>query len=116
MIMLTDQEILIEAYKAFNARDIDAVLAYMHPDVDWPNGMDGGRVHRHEGVRNYWTRQWGLIDSHVEPTKFHLENGRTVVEVRQVIRSLDGDILSDKIVQRIYQMREGLITRMDIRE
>jgi hypothetical protein len=114
--MLTDQDILLEAYKAFNARDIDAVLAYMHADVDWPNGMEGGRVHRHEGVRNYWMRQWGLIDPHVEPIRFRTEDGRTVVEVHQVIQSLDGNILSDTMVQHIYQMREGLITRMDIRE
>jgi ketosteroid isomerase-like protein len=38
--------LLERTYAAFNARDIDAVLAVMHPDVDWPNGMDGGRVHR----------------------------------------------------------------------
>jgi len=27
--------------------------------VDWPNGMEGGRVHGHAEVRAYWTRQWG---------------------------------------------------------
>jgi len=28
-------------YKAFNDRDIDTVLAVMHADVDWPNGVEG---------------------------------------------------------------------------
>ena len=55
-------ELLTEAYRAFNAREIDAVLAIMHHDVDWPNGMEGGRVHGHEGVRDYWTRQWAMIN------------------------------------------------------
>lgn len=40
--MSTDQELLIKTYKAFNARDIEAVLAVMHPEVDWPNRMEGG--------------------------------------------------------------------------
>jgi hypothetical protein len=41
------QDFLIRTYRAFNARDIDAALAVMHPEVDWPNGLEGGRVHGH---------------------------------------------------------------------
>jgi ketosteroid isomerase-like protein len=36
---IADQRLLRQAYVAFNARDIDAALATMHPDVEWPNGM-----------------------------------------------------------------------------
>ena len=65
----TDHEALLrKTYAAFNARDIDAVLATMHPDVDWPNAWEGGRVHGHGAVRGYWTRQWAEIDPTVEPT------------------------------------------------
>src|SRR5579859_1541660 len=60
-------ELLKKAYAAFNARDLDGALATMKPDVVWPNGMEGGVVHGHEGVRSYWTRQWGMIDPHVDP-------------------------------------------------
>ncbi|MGA8442154.1 MAG: nuclear transport factor 2 family protein [Candidatus Sulfotelmatobacter sp.] len=80
--------LLRNAYAAFNARDIDSALATMQPDVAWPNGMEGGMVHGHEGVREYWTRQWGLIDPHVEPVTFDLdEAGRVVVGVHQVARN-----------------------------
>jgi hypothetical protein len=61
------RELLSRAYAAFNARDIEAVLSMMHPDVEWPNGMEGGYVYGHNGVRAYWTRQWRLIDPLVEP-------------------------------------------------
>jgi hypothetical protein len=27
-------------------------------------GMEGRRVHGHEAVRDYWTRQWNLVDPH----------------------------------------------------
>ena len=114
--MLEYQEILRQAYAAFNKRDIDTVLTYMHPDVDWANGMEGGRVQGHEGVREYWTRQWSLIDPHVEPTAFRMEDGKIVVDVHQVVRDLAGTILSETMVQHVYQVRDGLITRMDIRE
>jgi hypothetical protein len=39
------RELLAKTYAAFNARDVDATLAALHSDVDWPNGMEGGRVH-----------------------------------------------------------------------
>jgi ketosteroid isomerase-like protein len=38
---MNEVAILAVAYAAFNARDIDAVTAFMHPNVEWPNGMDG---------------------------------------------------------------------------
>ena len=86
------EALLRDLYAAFNARDIDAVLAGLHADVDWPNGMDGGREHGHAAVRAYWTRQFGLIDSRVEPVGFATRAGGTVaVNVHQVVRDLDGN-------------------------
>jgi hypothetical protein len=113
----SNEELLIAAYAAFNARNIAAALATMHPDVDWPNGMEGGRVLGHAGVHDYWKRQWAMIDPRVEPKEFARdEAGRTVVDVHQVIRNLKGTILSDQMVQHVYTIREGLIERMDIRK
>jgi hypothetical protein len=104
------------AYDAFNARDIDGALALLQPDVDWPNGMEGGRELGHDAVRAYWTRQWQLIDPHVEPESFSDdEHGRVVVEVHQVVRDLDGALLADQRVQHVYTLLDGLIERMDIR-
>ena len=51
--MNIERDLLTRTYAAFNARDVDAVLAVMHSDVDWPNGMEGGRVRGHAGMRDY---------------------------------------------------------------
>jgi hypothetical protein len=112
---LKEEQLLRQAYAAFNARDIDGALALMHPDVDWPNGMEGGRELGHDAVRAYWTRQFGLIDSHVEPVGFERDDqGRIVVEVHQVVRDLEGSVLSDGRVRHVYTLRDGLVSRMDI--
>jgi ketosteroid isomerase-like protein len=109
-------ELLATVYAAFNKRDIDGVLALMRPDVDWPNGMEGGRVHGCDEVRAYWRRQWGVLDPHVEPVRIQDdETGNTVVDVHQVVRDLSGNILKDQMVQHVYSFRDGLIKRMDIR-
>jgi|SRR5580698_9340691 ketosteroid isomerase-like protein len=110
-----DREILAAAYRWFNARQLDAVLALMHPDVVWPNGMEGGYVYGHEGVRAYWTRQWGMIDPHVEPMKIEMDTeDRAVVEVHQVVRELSGNVVLDTTVRHAYTLRDGLIVRMEI--
>lgn len=114
--MQSRQELLTVVYAAFNRREIDAVLALMRPDVDWPNGMEGGRVHGTDEVRAYWRRQWGIIDPNVEPVRIEDDDaGNTVVDVHQVVRDLSGKILKDQIVQHVYFFRDGLIERMDIR-
>jgi ketosteroid isomerase-like protein len=108
-------ELLERAYAAFNARDIEAALALMHADVDWPNGMEGGRVAGQEAVRAYWTRQFQMIDSHVEPVGFtEAGDGRIAVDVHQTVRDLDGVVLSDGRVTHVYTLRDGLVARMDI--
>jgi hypothetical protein len=109
--------LLRNAYAAFNARDIDSALATMQPDVAWPNGMEGGMVHGHAGVREYWTRQWGLIDPHVEAVTFDLDGaGRVVVGVHQVVRNLSGESLLDRMVEHVYTIEDGLIRTMEIRD
>jgi hypothetical protein len=114
--MPSRHELLANVYAAFNRRDIDAVLALMRADVDWPNGMEGGRVHGREEVRAYWTRQWSIIDPHVEPVSMEDDrHGNIVVDVHQVVRDLSGKILKDQTVQHVYSFRDGLIERMDIR-
>jgi ketosteroid isomerase-like protein len=115
--MQSKSELLTEVYAAFNQRDIDRVLALMRPDVDWPNGMEGGRVHGRDEVRAYWRRQWGILDPHVEPVRIaDNEAGDTVVNVHQVVRDLSGKILKDQIVQHVYSFRDGLIERMEIQK
>jgi ketosteroid isomerase-like protein len=111
------RELLGFVYEAFNRRDIDAILPLMHPEVEWPNGMEGGWVHGRKGVRAYWTRQWSTIDPHVEPVRFEADtNGGIVLHVHQVVRDLAGTVLVDRMVQHAYLISDGLIRRMDIRE
>jgi len=113
--MTNEPELLRGAYADFNARRLEAVLARMCPDVVWPNGMEGGFVYGHEGVRDYWTRQWAILDPEVEPVEINAdERGRWVVKVHQVVHDRQGKLLVDQIVHHAYQIRDSLIARMDI--
>jgi hypothetical protein len=107
--------VIERCYAAFNSRDLNAALAGLHPNVDWPNALDGGRVLGHEAVRRYWERQFEAIDPSVEPLALaEDERGRVVVEVHQVVRDLDGNVLVDQELRHVYTFSEGLVIRMDI--
>jgi len=104
-------------YSAFNTRDIEVCLAGMQPNVEWPNGMEGGTVYGRDGVRDYWMRQWSMINPHVDPVKIEADaRGRVVVDVHQVVRELDGKVLLDRMVEHIYSFDDGLIRSMEIRD
>jgi nuclear transport factor 2 (NTF2) superfamily protein len=109
------ERVLGRIYEAFNRRDIDIVLAAMHPAVDWPNGWEGGRVNGRDEVRSYWTRQWAAVDPTVVPVAFkHGTDGRISVRVHQTVRDLSGNILLDGEVVHVYAFEDGLIKAMDI--
>lgn len=113
--MPDDVELLRRVYDLFNRRDIESVLAAMHPDVFWANGMEGGDVHGRDEVRSYWKRQWAVINPHVEPVEIS-PNGKeeVAIKVHQVVRDLKGNLLADRLVTHVFQMRNGLIQRFDI--
>jgi ketosteroid isomerase-like protein len=108
-------KLLHSGYAAFNARDIDAALALMTPDVVWARAFKGGFVQGAEEVRAYWTEQWNEVDPYVEPMDFHLEeDGRILVEVHLVVRDLAGAILVDERIGHRFMIEQGLIQSMEV--
>ena len=115
--MAITQALIAQAYSAFNRRDLEGALALMSENVDWPKASEGGRVVGKEEIRAYWTRQWAEFNPRVEPIEVtECEAGRTDVKVHQLVKNLNGDILSDQTVLHVFTIANGLIERMDIGE
>jgi ketosteroid isomerase-like protein len=116
LVVSDAEQILRDAYRAFNERDLDGAIELMHEDVDWPNAWEGGRVHGRGAVREYWQRQFAAISSQVEPERFTREpDGSVVIEVHQVVRDAQsGQLLTDSRVKHRYRLEGELIVRMDV--
>jgi hypothetical protein len=113
--MKDTKAIIEQAYSAFNERDIDGALALMTEDVSWPKASEGGTVVGREAIRAYWTRQWGEFDPRVEPLAMTEDGGgKTHVRVHQLVKSLEGDVLSDSEVLHVFTMNGGLISAMNL--
>jgi len=114
--MRSAEDILRAAYAAFNARDVEAAIELMHPEVDWPNAWEGGRVVGRAAVADYWIRQFESIASTVEPERIdHAPDGSVTVAVHQVVRDAKtNEVQSDTHVLHRYRMKDDLIVRMDV--
>jgi len=105
-----------QAYSAFNKWDIDGALALMTEDVSWPKASEGGEVVGKEEVRAYWIRQWAAFDPHVEPLEIiDLAGDKLEVRVHQLVKNLQGDVLSDSEVRHVFSIKDGLIKSMDLK-
>jgi hypothetical protein len=88
----------------------------MHPEVNWPNAWEGGRIVGRAAVRDYWNRQFAAISSNVEPQGFTEQpDGSITVDVHQVVRDAGtGELISDSRVRHRYRLENGLVVRMDV--
>jgi hypothetical protein len=109
------REIIDKAYAGFNARKIDDVLQLMHPNVTWPKAFEGEYVTGHDEIRDYWTKQWSEINPRVLPLSVNKRaDGKFVVEVDQMVKDMEGNILFNGKVEHIYRIDNNLILGMEI--
>ncbi len=113
--ILKNQELIKDAYAAFNARNIDAILQVMHPEIKWSKAWEGDYANGHDEVKAYWQRQCKEINPIVITVGFReRENGTLEVEVQQLVKDFDGNILFDGKVMHVYIISDGLLQQMDI--
>ena len=109
------QQFLKNLYEAFNKREIETIISLMHPDVKWANGMEGGFVYGRDQVREYWRKQFEIIQGQLEPLEYETdENNRSIVTVHLVVRDLEGNLLLEKTVQHIFTIENDLISLFEI--
>ena len=110
-----NEELIIKAYESFNARKIEDVLDLMSPDVKWPNGWEGGYLYGREAVKDYWVRQWKELEPNVTPVSINeIGEGEYEVEVQQLVKDLNGNVIADGLVKHFYFFENGLIAKMEI--
>ena len=105
--------LLERAYRSFGARDVDALLALMTEDVEWPDVANGTVLRGKEAIRPYWEAQFAVADPRVAPTAFVAVGDDVVVEVDQRILDLDGRPLAPPaVVFHRYSFAGDLVRRM----
>jgi len=106
--------LLARLYEAFNRKDIDAVVGFMHPDVAWPNLFGGKPLKGREALRTMWRDQFSRIDPEGAPISMTtLPDGRVAVKVAYVVRTLDGRLFTEEVVTNTYSFKDDQIVGME---
>lgn len=112
--MDTETELIKHLYEDFNARKMDAILANLTEDVMWANGMDGGYVHGHKDLREYWERQWSRLNPQIKAVGFSkTEEGAILVDARFSGQTPDQEF-KDMPAGHVFYFKNGLVSRFDI--
>lgn len=112
------EALLRRMYEVFSTDERDAFVPHcLAPDVDWPNVLDGVRLHGREEVRAYWARQFaaGHPLVRLEALRPDDDGDAVVATVRLGMRDAEGDHWAGT-VEHVYRFGgDGLVTRMDVR-
>ncbi len=115
--MSSNQQFLQNLYDAFNNSELETIVEVMHPDVKWANGVEGGFVYGRDAVREYWKKQYQVIQVQLETLKFETdEKNRNVVTVHQIVKDLQDNLLADMTVKQIFTIENNSIVLYEIGE
>jgi ketosteroid isomerase-like protein len=107
------EDLLRRAYSLFNRREIDALLAMMTDDVEWPDVTSGTVLHDKEAIRSYWQGQFSTASPRVEPSDFVRAGEDLVAVVGQQVLDLQGETLVPvTVVFHRYTFEGNLVKRM----
>ena len=113
------EELLRRMYAVFSTDERDAFVPHcLAPDVDWPNVLDGFRLHGRAAVRAYWARQFaaGHPLVRLEGLRPDADGEAVVATVRPGMRDASGDRWAEETVEHVYRFDgDGLVARMDVR-
>lgn len=91
------QDLIRASYQAFHRRDVNAILEFFHPDIEWvhPDSMSdlglGGTKHGHAGVRAFLAHVPTVLGGmHLEPREFLVSGDRVAVFGTRQVTALDG--------------------------
>jgi ketosteroid isomerase-like protein len=97
----------------FEQNDVESFLAALHPDVRAHPSIHGGpMLHGRDAIARWW-RQVGELGEDVEARPLDYEQRGDCVIVRGYLRYRDGRTLAESQIFWLYEMRDGLIVRLE---
>ena len=105
--------LLERAYRFFNERQVDPLLAMLTDDVEWPDVAANQVLHGKDEIRPYWAAQFAVVDPQVRPTDFVEAGDDVVAVVDQHVLDLRGQpLVPPTVVYHRYTFAGDLVRRM----
>lgn len=108
--------VVSEAFRAFNHRDQEALLATCHPEIDWipmRASLEGRAYHGHEGVREALAEVGTEFEElRNDPRHWTDLEDRVVISGRLVAKERRGGLRVDIPAAWLCELRDGLVVEM----
>jgi ketosteroid isomerase-like protein len=100
-------------FETFSSGGMEAIAEMLHPDVEAQPSIPGApAIHGRAALVDFWA-EVARRGTEVEARPLGYELHGSAVIVRGYLRHRDGRTLAENQVFWLYEIREGLITRME---
>ena len=107
----TSADVVLRLHAALDRRDLDAVMALMHPDVQFEDFVDGGPLAGLVEVRAFYQRLFDTLSPGFDILATeNLPGGRVRVDMQVVVHDSAGHVWSDSRSGATYTLTDGLVT------
>lgn len=115
---MSQKELLIRGYEAFNAGDIERSLTIFDPEIEWHTyivpGPGGGTYHGHDGVRELWSDAQRIFGSFKNIAEEMFESGdRVVAFIRVEGVGVKSGIAVQARIAHVHTFRDGKVIRVE---
>jgi ketosteroid isomerase-like protein len=115
---MTLEETIYTAYEAWSRRDIDALLAVVHPDAE-ARPILGANIgasvyHGHDGLREWFRdlhQEWEAFETRV--VRIDERGDRALLTIDIHARGRASGVVIEGDLYHLVQIRDGLIVRLE---
>ena len=112
---MSQKEVVIRGYEAFNAGDIEGSLTILHPEIEWHTyivpGPGGGTYHGHDGVRELWADARRIFGEFKNvPERVFDAGDRVVAFVRVEGVGRESGVAVTARIAHVYSFRDGMVS------
>lgn len=108
-------DLVVRYHEAMARRDIEAVMATMHPQARFDDFVDGGEVAGSTAVRAFYQRLFETLAPDMDLLAVHaLPDGRVRGDIQVVAHDRSGNIWSDTRSFAVYAIVDGLIHGIEL--
>jgi ketosteroid isomerase-like protein len=101
-------------FEAINGKDLESAAALLHPDADWQDVFNGGRLRGRDTVRAYWGQVFGQIALTATVLDLKVEgDDRLVMTALYTVHDRSGKLWGEDVFTHTFTFRDGLISGMD---
>ncbi|PVM93781.1 nuclear transport factor 2 family protein [Caulobacter endophyticus] len=112
--MAKAEVLLTRHFDATRRRDLETVVAQLHPDIAFADVLEGGQIVGIEAARGYFERQFAMAGVDISLMRVRRQtDGWVHADVEIALRRPDGRLWSQNLAVIAYLIRDDLIVGID---